>query len=572
MWFGLLGPLCVQGSTGRGLTVAGARLRVLLAALLMRHRQVVPADELAEIVWDGFPPTSAPVTLRGHVKRLRQGLGAEIGARIITRPAGYSIEVSETELDVLRFSGLCARGSSAARASAWNRAAGILSEALTLWRGAPLADIPSEMLRCAEAPHLDELRLQAIEFRIEADLEIGHLDGLVCELQALTTAHPLRERFHAQLMLALYESGRQADALATYQQARGMLVDQLGIEPSRDLQNVHRRILSGDHPPPGSPVEIGHAQLTLITPRQLPTAIRHFTGRSDELAALTRLLDQTTGTSDVPGISVIEGTGGIGKTTLAVFWAHHVADRFPDGELYINLRGSDPSGHPVPAAEAIRDLIDAFGVPPERVPGRLDAQVGLYRSLLAERRLLVVIDDATDAEQVRPLLPGSPGCLALITTRNQLTSLAANEDADLIMLDTLSRPEAHELLVSRLGRGKLADDADAAEELVTLCAGLPLALTVIAACAAERPASTLKSLAEELEASRRRLGALQACLAVANMRAARSYSDGDLRPPADTWSGHGTGQSTLVHAHGVQFAPRLCTGRPHWLRNGHPYQ
>ena len=243
-WFGLLGPLRVRDG-GAEVVVPAARQRVLLAALLIRVGQVVSVDELAAAVWDGEPPTGARVTLRSYVKRLRRVLGPAAGSRIIARDPGYLINAGDDEVDLKRFEALCCAGGRASAAGAWREASDLLCQALGLWRGAPLADVRSQMLRHLEVPRLEQLRLQAYEWQIEADLNLGHHGQLVPRLQALVAEHPLRERFHAQLMLALYLSGRQAEALAAYRQARGILVGELGIEPGPDLREMHQRVLAG---------------------------------------------------------------------------------------------------------------------------------------------------------------------------------------------------------------------------------------------------------------------------------------------------------------------------------------
>ena len=245
MWLSVLGPLCVCGENGE-VTIAAGKQRAVLAALLVRANRVVSFDEFAEDVWDGAPPRAARATLRNYVKSLRRDLGPDIGERIITREPGYLIQLAEDELDTLRVRALCARGGAAIRAEDWQLASEVLTTALDLWRGVPLADIPSESL-CEQArPSLERLRLQAAEWRVEADLRLGRHADLVLELQALTAEHPLRERFHAQLMLALYRSGRAAEALAAFEVARRTLAEQLGVNPGPDLRRLHERILRAD--------------------------------------------------------------------------------------------------------------------------------------------------------------------------------------------------------------------------------------------------------------------------------------------------------------------------------------
>jgi DNA-binding SARP family transcriptional activator/Tfp pilus assembly protein PilF len=530
MWFGLLGHLSVRSDDGTEVPVNGVRQRDLLAALLTRAGQVVPAAELAELLWDGAPPASASVTLRSHVKRLRRRLGAE-GSRIVTRSNGYVIEVSGDELDLLRFPELCRAGIAAGHAGEWAEASRLLTAALGLWRGAPFADIPSERIGGDERARLEEQRLQALEFRIEADLRLGRRERLVAELAALTTEHPLRERFHAQLMLALYRNGRRADALAAYRRARSALVEELGIEPGPGLRDAHQQVLKGPAGPAGRGAVTEPDQGVRVIPRQLPPGIPDFVGRSREKEVMTELLDRA-GTGGTVVISAIAGTAGIGKTALAVHWAHQVSERFPDGQLYVNLRGYDPTARPVEPAEAIRGLLDALNAPGARVPASLGEQIALYRSLLTGKRVLIVIDNARDADHARGLLPGSPGPLAVVTSRGRLAGLAAAEGARLLNLDLLTEAEARELLVGRLGAARVAAEPDAVGELVRLCSRLPLALSIVAARAAARPGISLSTFTTELRHDQALLDALDTGDAGASVRAVFSWSYRDLTDPA----------------------------------------
>jgi DNA-binding SARP family transcriptional activator/tetratricopeptide (TPR) repeat protein len=530
MWFGLLGRLCVRGDDGVELSVEGPRQRVMLAALLMRPGQTVPAGELADLVWEGTPPDGAPVTLRSYVKRLRRRLGAA-GSRIVTSHNGYLIEVSDDELDLSRFAELCRTGIAAGRSGMWEETSGLLTEALTLWRSAPFEDIPSERLVRTEAARLEELRLEALEWRIEADLRRSRPEQLVAELQVLTAEYPLRERFHAQLMLSLHQSGRQAEALAAYQRVRGILVEGLGIEPGPDLQEAHQRLLNGSVELSAGPPQMGQDWIARGRPRQLPAGIPHFAGRSKELETLTRLLDQA-GTGRTVVISAIGGTAGVGKTALALHWAHRVAERFPDGQLYVNLRGYDPAGAPAEPGQAIRSLLDSLSVPLSRIPVTLEAQAALYRSLLAGRRMLVVLDNARDAQHVRPLLPGSASCLVVVTSRNDLAGLVANEGARLLNLELMTKAEASELLVGRLGPERVSAGQGALDDLTRLCAGLPLALSIVAARAAARPGLPLTALIAELRDDQALLDALEADDAGASVRAVFSWSNQNLTDPA----------------------------------------
>jgi DNA-binding SARP family transcriptional activator len=546
--FGLLGPLRVRDGT-RQVSVSAPRQRVLLAALLLSAGRVVSLDTLAETLWEGEAPTGARGALHSAVQRLRSTLGPSGASLIETRPPGYLIKVDDAGLDIREFSVLAARGHAAAEAGAWAQAARLLREALGRWRGEPLADVPSQVLRDREVPPLAEQRLHALAARIDADLHVGRHGEVVAELRQLVAEHPLQEQFHAQLMLSLYRTGRQADALAAYQVVRHVLADQLGIDPGPELRLLHQRILGADSElllpaateTSSSPTATlspsavqgtrppGPAQMYLV-PRQLPAATRHFAGRDEALKALAELAAEAAEGSPATVISVIHGTAGIGKTTLALHFAHQAAGQFPDGQLYVNLRGFDPAGSPVTAEEALRLLLDALSVPAARVPVGLDAQAGLYRSLLAGQRMLVLLDNARDAEQVRPLLPASPGCLVIVTSRSQLTSLVAVEGAFSLTLDVLPDAEAHELLTRRLGPERVAADPRATDELIQLCARLPLALSIAAARTASQPGLSLAGLAAELRDAPGRLDALDAGQAAANVRAVLSWSYQQLDP------------------------------------------
>ena len=590
MDFGLLGPLTVSDGA-RPVAVSAPRQRVLLATLLLSAGRVVSVDTLAEVLWDGEPPTGARGAMHSAIQRLRSALGPAGAGLIGTRPPGYVLQLGDSGFDVREFEVLAARGRAAAQAGAWAQAAGLLREALGLWRGEALADVPSQLLRQREAPPLEDLRLQVLAARIDADLALGRHDEVVAELRQLVAAHPLWEHFHAQLMLGLYRSGRQGDALAAYQDVRRVLAGELGVDPGPELRLLQQQILAADPalvltgngaaapgppapgvpglpapgvpgpatpgvpgrsapgapslPAAGAPRTAGAADgpgptgpadrpgpdgataMRAPVPRQLPVAARHFAGRAGALTALAGLAAEAggaDGASRAMVISVIEGTAGIGKTALAVHFAHQVAGDFPDGQLYVNLRGFDPAGPPMTPGEAIRIFLDALGVRAAQLPASLEAQAGLYRSLLAGRRMLVLLDNARDAGQVRPLLPASPGCLVLVTSRSQLTGLAAAEGAMPLALDLVTGDEAHELLAARLGGDRLAAEPAAAQELIGLCARLPLALAIAAARAATQPALPLAALAAELRDAGGRLDALDVGDAAASVRAVFSWS------------------------------------------------
>jgi DNA-binding SARP family transcriptional activator len=543
MEFGVLGTLLVR-SHSADIPIAGAKLRALLAGLLLQANRTVSQESLAEVVWDGHPPPEALGTLRSYVMRLRRTLGAEAGDRIVTRPSGYAIEVQDDEFDLRRFQNARNRARDHAAAGDWSAVSATLTDALALWRGEPLADVRVHEALRDDIATLVEERLQATHQRIAADLELGRHEAVLAELRELTARHPLHELFRGQFMLALYRSGRQAEALAVYRAARRLLIEELGVEPTPQLQTLHERILAADPalaaPEPGERASASASERAgphrpgpdHVVPRQLPRGIEHFTGRTDELATLTNLMSGEGRTPGTVVISAVAGTGGVGKTALALHWAHQFADRYPDGQLYTNLQGFDPRRAPLAPDQAVRGFLDALGVAPSRVPVGLDAQAAHYRSLVAERRILILLDNAADAEQVRPLLPGGPDCMVLITSRNRLTSLVAAEGARPVPLDILSTAEARELLTVRLGAEAVAAEQAAADELIDLCARLPLALNIAASLAAFQPQAPLRDLADRLREQQARLDTLNAGDPATDMRAVFACSYQALSPDA----------------------------------------
>ena len=406
---------------------------------------------------------------------------------MLTRSPGYLIKIWDGELDLDRFIRLRESGRAAARDGSWDDAASLLGSALSQWTGEPISNVRSSYPLAGQAQRLAELRLETTELRLEAELHLGHHAEVIGELRALAAVHPLRERFRELLMTALYADGRQAEALAAYQDVRQTLVEEFGIEPGQRIQRLHQQMLAADpalvvgSSAGAEPVGRGAEQ---VVPRQLP-AVSSLSGRQAELRQLTDWLNR----DDAAALTVaICGAAGVGKTTLAVHWARQVAHLFPGGQLYLDLRGFSPAGPPAELAEAIRCLLDSLGVPANRIPVSAQAQIGLYRSLLAGRdRVLVLLDNAGDADQVRPLLPAAPGGLAIVTSRSELAGLAAVDGARLLTLDVLSEAEARELLAARLGADLIAAEPTAVVELSALCARLPLALAVAAAQAAFRP-------------------------------------------------------------------------------------
>jgi DNA-binding SARP family transcriptional activator/tetratricopeptide (TPR) repeat protein len=510
MQFGVLGPLRVTGGSDEPVVVPAPRLRVLLAVLLWRANQPVPVDELAEMVWDGTPPAGTAGAVRALVLRLRRLLGEPIGARLITRAPGYVIELSGDELDASRFETLSITAGVAIRAGRWAEAAQAATAALGLWRGAPLADISSRVLRDAWLPRLEQTRVQTLEWRFEAGLHEGYHERLIPELREVSGHHPLRERFRAQLMLALARAGRQAEALVAYQDARRVLVVELGIEPGPELRGLHERILTGDTaltaPTPASAP--APAEPAPVVPRQLPARARSFTGRQAELGVLSALIERAGQAAQDGGtvvISAIDGMAGIGKTALAVHAAHRLASMFPDGQMFIDLHGYTEGHQPRTPADALDWLLRSLGVPAQRIPQDAEGRAALYRQQLAGTRTLVVLDNAASEAQVRPLLPGSARCLVLVTSRRHLKGL---DDAHILSLDVLPPADAIALLRVVAGPERVTADDPVLAEIAGLCGHLPLALRIAAALLRYRPAWTPEYLASLLRDERHRISAL----------------------------------------------------------------
>ena len=477
----------------------GLRRKAVLAALALHDGQVVSTDRLVDVVWGASAPPTVVNSLQTHISYLRGVLGSR--AAILARPPGYLLNVGGDGTDARAAERLLRQGRQAADPA---QGARDLRGALALWRGRPLADVTGSAWLEEQSQRLDLLADEVRRALFEARLAAGEHAELVPGLERMAAEDPLDEQVHGQLMLALYRCGRQADALAVCHRLRAALAEQLGIDPSPMLRDLETAILRQDEA-----LAVPARSLTSLAPRpvpaQLPPAVPGFAGRGAELARLDAVLAQaererSAGTAAVV-ISAVSGMAGVGKTSLAVHWAHRVAPRFPDGQLYVNLRGFDPGGQPAEPAEAVRGFLDALGVPEAGIPDGVQAQAALYRSLVAGKRVLVVLDNARDAGQVRPLLPGSPGCLVLVTSRNDLAGLVAAEGAYPVSLDLLTTAEAGDLLARRLGQARVAGEPEAVGEIVDRCARLPLALSIVAARAAARPGFPLTAIVAELRAA-----------------------------------------------------------------------
>jgi tetratricopeptide (TPR) repeat protein/DNA-binding SARP family transcriptional activator len=547
--------------------------RALFALLLSRVDRPVAVDTLIEELWAGKPPAAAMASLLTYVSNLRRVLEPKRPPRapatvLRTRAPGYVLDSRHADVDVRRFGELVMAGHEALARDNPRQAVREFDASLRLWRGPPYAEVRDAAWAAPEIARLEELRLSVIEGRFTALLELGDHPLVVAELEAHVHNHPLREHGCELLALALYRARRQADALGVLRAARTRLAEELGIDPGPALQRLERNILTqastldwrprpvvstaaaalprvvtaGSSPVEEKEVVLGHEAPTAtsplsvsappLVPRQLPAHTPYFVGRAVELHQLTTLLNTHTAVGGTVVITAIEGTAGIGKTALALHWAHQAAERFPDGQLYVNLHGFDPTDMPVHPADALRGFLDAFAISPERIPTSVEAQAGLYRSLLANRRVLVVLDNARDADQVRPLLPASPTCLVVITSRNQLRSLTVQQGAHPVMLDVLSPQEARALLARHLGPERVSAESRAITDLIEYCARLPLALAIVAARAATHPGFALRVLAKELADEHTRLDALDTGDPTTSVRAVFSWSYQHLSPPA----------------------------------------
>ncbi|MBB5867485.1 DNA-binding SARP family transcriptional activator/Flp pilus assembly protein TadD [Allocatelliglobosispora scoriae] len=525
----LLGPVEAV-VRGEQVPLGRPQQRAVLACLLLNANVVVSTEQLAEALWGGALPSSARTQVQVCVSRLRQlTRAADVPDMIFSDSGGYRLELADDALDAAVFSALTADARRHADAGEHKRAAALLRQALALWRGPALAGASAAFVPAAAASLYDK-RLAAYEDLFDAEFALGQHAAAVAPLRGLVAENPWRESLAARLMTALAASGHQAEALQVFERIRHQLADELGVEPGAQLANAHVQVLRQQYPPNEPPLAV-HDNGPGVSPAQLPADLPTFTGREDALAAMDAMLSRA-GESTTMEVVAIIGTAGVGKTTLAVRWAHRIAERYPDGQLYVNLRGFDPSGPMMTPAEAVLGCLEALGVPPDRIPTHLPAQVGLYRSLLARRRTLVVLDNARDGDQVRPLLPGSPHCLVVVTSRNRLDGLVASEGARPITVDLLTSDEATQLLVRRLGADRVTAEPQAVDEIIERCAGLPLALAVVAARGTANPAFPLAALAAELRETHRLLGGFNGGDSGVDVQTVFSCSYRNLTPAA----------------------------------------
>jgi DNA-binding SARP family transcriptional activator/Tfp pilus assembly protein PilF len=536
--FRILGPLEVW--TGQDWGGIGApKWRALLAALLLNRGQAVSTDRLIVELWGDDPPDRAANLVSVYVLRLRRVLGDPEGRVLTTRAPGYQLLLNPGDLDAERFETLAREGRKALGEGDPRRAAEALAEALGLWRGRVLADIPPSPLVTAEADRLEESRLAALELRIDADMGCGLHAQLVPELRRLISDQPLREGLWGLLIRALDAAGRHAEALAAYGQARAVISDELGVDPGPELQRLYQAVLTADvvsqrqpaagqppaglraagQPPAGGPSAAGPSAAARSTeaapaphragpgsssrraPAQLPADVADFTGRGGHVERLYRMLSEPR-RRDNPAVAVavVAGAPGLGKTALAIHAAHALRPDFPDGQLYVSLLGG--SEHPVPPDDVLARFLRDLGVDGARVPVDAEERAAMYRTRLAERQMLIVLDDAKDAAQVRPLLPGTGSCAVIVTSRQRLADLVGSRLTD---LDVLDDSESAELFTRIVGPERVDAEPGAVRDVLATCAGLPLAIRIAGARLAARRGWSVRTLADRLSDQRRRM-------------------------------------------------------------------
>ncbi|MFD5769252.1 BTAD domain-containing putative transcriptional regulator [Streptomyces sp. NPDC127049] len=532
MDFQLLGPVEATRD-GRRVALSGTKTHTLLAALLLARGQVVPDARLSRLLWGADPPATMSAQIYTYVSRLRKLLDPEV--TLERRAPGYAIRTGESRVDVLEYERLDRLGRQALQEHRHAEAAALLREALDLWRGPVLVNV-TEFLAEEEVPHWEEERAATLENRMEADLALGRHQRIVAELTRLVADFPLRERMRAQLMTALYRCGRQAEALQVFDEGRAVLADELGVDPGHGLRAAHQALLCAtlDLAPPsaeGAPVSPspstappGGAPARAPRPRPAspspspsaspgpataapfmpPPDTPCFTGRARERAVLGRLLAARPGVAAGPRRCLITGMAGVGKTALAVHAVHAARDAFPDGQLYADLTG--PYGIPEDPREVLVRFLRALGAePPRSVAGDLDELVRIYRTRTAERRLLVLLDNASERAALAPLLPAGPHCAVLVTGH---VHLAAETGPRVLALSPMNRAESLALLTATAGRARTAAEPAAVERIVECCAGLPLALRIAGARLVARPHWSVGRLAQRLAAEPTRLAEL----------------------------------------------------------------
>jgi DNA-binding SARP family transcriptional activator len=494
---GVLGQFEVSVAD-RAVRLTTGRLRTVLAVLAMTAGRTVSMARLTEAVWADAPPSNPRRSLQTYAARLR----AELGDCVVSRPDGLALDVGDDAVDALRFEQLLDEASRQADPPLERR---LLDEALGLWRGEPFEGVASQLLEDIEGPRLVERRLSALERRVDLDLAAGLHEEIVGELTEWSTRHPIRESLWLRLLIALDRCGRRADALERYERIRVRIADELGVDPSPELQQAYAHLLTdrpaGEVSARSTPA--AERSTPTIVPRQLPAPPAAFIGRTAELAQLDDI-----GDSSAVVITAIDGMAGVGKTALALHAARRLADRYPDGQLFLDLHGFTDGVAPVDPSAALDRMLRSLGVPGDQIPPQLDDRAALYRSRLADQSMLIVLDNAATEAQVTPLLPGSPDCLVLVTSRRRLVGL---DQTHVVSLDVLPPTEAVNLFAKSVGADRLAGDApDTLAEMVELCGRLPLALRIAAARLRVHHTWTVRHLIERLYDRQQRLVELEA--------------------------------------------------------------
>ncbi|MGX7828128.1 BTAD domain-containing putative transcriptional regulator [Actinokineospora sp. 24-640] len=513
---GVLGPVEAIGPGGPA-ELHGPRQRALVGVLALHAGTVLPASRLVDVLWGESPPRTAVKTLHSHIARIRTALAAcGFGPIVRTRDPGYLLEVDLDAVDAHRFAAAVRTARAHLAGGAPERAAPLLRAAVGLWRGEPFADTALGGWGEREVADLGEQRLGALEDLWDAELRLGAHEDAVRELPRLLAAQPLRERLAGLYMLALHRCGRHTDALSAFAALRRGLAEEFGVDPGPELLDLHTAILRRDEAL-GLPEEV-------VGPVQIPAVVGHFTGRDDELSDLDAVLSE----ADLP-VVVVAGAAGMGKTALAVQWAHRVGGRFPDGQLFVDLGGAD-RGRALTGVDALAHLLRALSVPDERIPADAGERAGLYRSLLRTRRCLIVVDNAANVDDVLPLVPGAGASLLVVTSRHTLAALGTRHAVRLVELDALEHNESVALLSKVLGERRVAREAGAAARLARLCGGMPLALRIAAARLQARPGGGLAESAAELQ----RAGRLDGLAVEGDARTVRAVLASAYQPLSPT--------------------------------------
>jgi DNA-binding SARP family transcriptional activator len=567
--FRILGPLEIwtaQGWSGIG----AAKWRALLAALLLNAGQVVSTDRLIADLWADSPPDRAANLISVYVLRLRRMMDDPQGQILTTRAPGYQLRLAPDDLDAQSFDTLAGQGRQALDQGDASRAVALLAEALGLWRGRALDGVPPSDLVLAEASRLEESRLDVLELRIMADLRCGRAGQLVSELRRLISEHPIREGLWVLLLEALDLAGRRAEAIAAFSEARSAISEELGVDPGPELRGIYQRLLAADRPEPEAAddssgeaephgahagaeaadgaqrdPDAGSAEAAEAAasaagagepsgPGQLPADVADFTGRQEHLRRLRQMLTPARSAANPAAVNIagVVGTPGLGKTVLAIHAAHALRRNFPDGQLFVSLLGA--SQQPAKPDEVLARLLRDLGVEPDRIPATLEERAALYRTRLTDRRVLIVLDDARDSAQVRPLLPGSASCAVIVTSRHWLSDLAGSR---LVDLDVLDDDEAEEMLTRIIGEDRVAAEPGPVGDVLRACAGLPLAIRIAGARLAARRGWTVSTMARRLADEQHRLDelttgdlAVRACFEVSFTSLPQSAAPGGVDP------------------------------------------